>query len=152
VATLDEVIHYEAPEGWLPTPQSDFRRVTLQVQDGAQSAETTALGLPGTATRLLPNVNLWRRQIGLDDTTQADLDKAVAAIEVGGRRGHYIKLEGASGAEHPRAMLVVLVSDQDRTWLFKMLGDSALVLREQERFLAFVGSVTFVPAGPDQVE
>ena len=48
------------------------------------------------------------------------------------------------------AMLVVLASDQDRTWFFKMLGDSELVLRQKEHFEEFVRSVTFVPAGGDE--
>ena len=49
-------------------------------------------------------------------------------------------------------MLVVLATDQDRSWFFKMFGDSELVLREKEHFEAFVKSVTFVPASGDTAE
>ena len=75
-APPDEAIRYVVPEGWSPVEVSSFRRVTFQVQEGPLSVETTALGLPGTATLLLPNVNLWRKRVGLDHTTQEDLDAA----------------------------------------------------------------------------
>ncbi len=148
--TLNESIRHVVPEGWPPAQASGLRRVAFQIEEGPLAAEMTAMGLPGSATRLLPNVNLWRRQIGLEETTQEDLDGALEAIEVDGRRGHYISLVGSSDTERPRAMLVVLVSDQDRTWFFKMIGDSELVAAEKEHFEEFVRSVTFVPAGEDE--
>ena len=48
--------------------------------------------------------------------------------------------------------MVVLVSDQDRTWFFKMIGDSELVLREKEHFEEFVRSVTFVPTSDEKTD
>ena len=149
-STPEESIRYVVPEGWSPTQGSGLRRVTFQVKEGSLTAETTAMGLPGSATQLLPNVNLWRRQIGLENTTQEDLDAALEPIEIDGRSGHYIRLVGPSDTERPLGMLVVLAGDQDRTWFFKMVGDSELVLRQQERFEEFVRSVTFVPAGGDK--
>jgi hypothetical protein len=149
-STPEESIRYVVPEGWSPTQGSGVRRVTFEVKEGTLAAETTAMGLPGSATRLLPNVNLWRRQVGLEDTTQEDLDAALEPIEIDGRPGHYIRLVGPSDAERPLGMLVVLAGDQDRTWFFKMFGDAELVLRQKERFEEFVRSVTFVPTGEDK--
>jgi hypothetical protein len=106
--------------------------------------------LPGSATRLLPNVNLWRRQVGLEAITQKDLDSAMEPIEIDGRPGHYITLVGPTDIARPLGMLVVLAGDQSRAWLFKMFGDAELVLREKEHFEAFVRSVTFVPANRDK--
>ncbi|MHB0961245.1 MAG: hypothetical protein ACYC6N_21145 [Pirellulaceae bacterium] len=151
-ATPDESIRYVVPEGWSRTDGSSLRRVTFQIKEGSLSAETTAMGLPGSATRLLPNVNLWRRQIGLQDTTQEDLVSALEPIEIDGRPGHYIKLVGPSDTERSMGMLVVLAGEQNHTWFFKMFGDLELVLRQNERFEEFVKSVTFVPAGEDKDE
>ncbi len=149
-ATLDESIRYVVPEGWSPTQVGGLQKAAFEIQEGPLAAEMTVMGLPGSATQLLPNVNLWRKQIGLENTTQEDLDAALEAIEVDGRGGHYIRLVGPSDAERPLAMLVVLASDQDHTWFFKMLGDSELVLREKEHFREFVRSVKFVPEGGDE--
>ncbi|MHB8972215.1 MAG: hypothetical protein ACYC3X_20490 [Pirellulaceae bacterium] len=149
-STPKESIEYVVPEGWSPTEGSGVRRVTFEVKEGSLAAETTAMGLPGSATRLLPNVNLWRRQVGLEDTTQKDLDATLEPIEIDGRPGHYIRLAGPSDAERPLGMLVVLAGEQDRTWFFKMFGDSELVSRQKERFEEFVRSVKFVPAGGEK--
>ena len=149
-STPDESIRYTVPEGWSPTEVSSPRSVGFEVKEGDESAAVTAIGLPGTATQLLPNVNLWRKQIGLKKTTQADLDTALRPIEINGRPGHYIRLKGPSDVKRRQGILVVLVSSQDRTWFFKMLGDVDLVLRQEERFKEFVRSVTFVPAGGEE--
>ncbi len=146
----EETIRYTVPDGWTPIEGSGLRRISFTVQEGEATAEVVAMGMEGTATRLLPNVNLWRRQVGLPDTTQEEVDVALQPIELDGRRGHYIRLEGPSEAERPLGMLVVLAGDQDRTWFFKMLGDQDLVLRQEERFEAFVRSVTFVAAGGEK--
>jgi hypothetical protein len=154
VQTLDsappESIRYAIPEGWSATQASGLRRVSFEIREGALTAEATAIGLPGSATRLLPNFNLWRRQVGLPDATQEELDAALEALEVGGRPGHYIRLVGPPDATRPRALLVVLAGQQDPTWLFTLSGDMELVLHEEEHFKAFVRSVTFVPASGDK--
>ena len=100
----DETIRYVVPEGWSPTEVSGLRRVAFQDQEGPLAVEMTAMGLPGSATQLLPNVNLWRKQIGLEEITQEDLDAAFKAIEVDGRRGHYVTLLGPADTERPLAM------------------------------------------------
>lgn len=151
-AKFNESIHCVAPEGWVPTEGSGLQKVSFEVKEGTLTAEVSAMGVPGAATKLLPNANLWRKQVGLDDMTQEELDAALQPIEIGGRPGHYIQLVGPSTAERPLRMLAVLVSSQDRTWFFKMIGDVELVQRQQDRFESFLRSVTFVPDGGDKNE
>jgi hypothetical protein len=145
--TPEESIRYSVPEGWSPT-QASGRTVSFKIKEDALEAHVTVMGLPGTVIqRLLPNVNSWRRQIGLEETTQEDLDAALEAIDVDGRRGRYIRLLGPADTEQPQSMLVVLVGQQGNTWFFRMRGDSRLVQHERKHFEEFVKSVTFVAAG-----
>ncbi len=150
--SLDETVTYVVPEGWSPSEVSGLQRFTFQIKEDALNVETTAMGLPGSATNLLPNVNLWRRRVGLEKTTQDDLEADLESIEVDGRPGHFVTLVGPADVERPLAIVVVLVGDQDPTWLFKMVGDAKLVLREKERFEAFVKSVKFAPAADQTLD
>ena len=148
----EETIRFVTPEGWVPTEGSGLQKASFEVQEGTLSAEVSAMGVPGAATQLLPNVNLWRKQVGLGDATQEQLDAELKPIEIGGRSGHYIHLIGPAEAERPVGMLAALISHQDRTWFFKMLGDVELVERQQDRFEEFLRSVTFGPGGGDENE
>lgn len=142
----DESLRYVVPEGWSPKQVSGLQRAAFVIGEGDITAEVTAICLPGTVSQLLANVNRWRRQIGLENTTQDDLDAALQAIDVDGRRGRYIMLTGPADAEESKSMLVVLIDEQSPTWFFRMLGDSELVHREQDRFESFLKSVTFAAA------
>lgn len=148
----EETIQFATPEGWVATEGSGLQRASFEIKDGSLSAEVTALGMPGAATQLLPNFNLWRKQVGLGDATQEELDAALQPIEIGGRSGHYIHLTGPAEAERPVSMLAALISHQERTWFFKMLGDVELVQRQKDRFEEFLRSVTFVPGGGEKNE
>lgn len=148
----EEEIRYTVPEGWSPAESSGLQKASFQVAEGTLSTEVSIMGMPGAATQLLPNVNLWRKQVGLGDTTQEELDKVLQPIEIGGRSGHYIQLTGPSEAEQPLGLLAALVSHRDRTWFIKMLGDVELVQRQKDHFEGFLKSVTFVPGGGDENE
>jgi hypothetical protein len=148
----EEEIRYAVPEGWSPVESSGLQKASFQVAEGALSTEVSIMGMPGAATQLLPNVNLWRKQVGLGETTQEELDKVLQPIEIGGRSGHYIQLTGPPEAEQPLGMLAALISNQDRTWFIKMLGDVELVQRQKDRFEEFLRSVTFAPGGGDKNE
>lgn len=148
----EEEVRYVAPEGWVPTDSSGLQKAAFQITEGTHTSEASIMGMPGAATQLLPNVNLWRKQVGLDDTTQEELDAVLQPIEIGGRSGHYIQLIGPPEAERPVGMLAALVSHRERTWFFKMLGDVELVQRQKDHFEEFLRSVTFVPGGGEKNE
>lgn len=148
----EEEIRYSAPEGWVPSESSGLQKAAFQITEGPLSSEVSIMGISGAATQLLLNVNLWRRQVGLEDTTQEEIDSALQPIEIGGRSGHYIQLTGPPEAERPLGLLAALVSHRDRTWFVKMLGDVELVQRQRDHFEGFLKSVTFVPGGGDENE
>jgi hypothetical protein len=148
----EEEIRYVAPEGWVLTESSGLQKAAFQITEGTLSSEVSIMGMTGAATQLLLNVNLWRKQVGLGDTTQEELDKVLQPIEIGGRSGHYIQLTGPPEAERPLGMLAALISNQDRIWFIKMFGDVELVQRQKDRFEEFLRSVTFALGGGDKNE
>ncbi len=136
----------ETPPGWMSAPASGMRKLAFEVRDGERSVEVTAIDLAASAGGLLPNVNRWRKQIQLGEITQEELDQAVTRIPAAGGEGQYVELLGPEDAKPRQATLGVVVILDDRSWFFKLSGDADLVLREKERFAAFVKSVQFVAA------
>jgi hypothetical protein len=141
-----ETIQFAAPEGWSAVAVSGLQKAAFQITDGDLSAEINVLRLPGPATKLLPNVNMWRKRVGLEAITQQQLDASLESIDFDDRSAHYVTLEGPADGEQPLAMLVVLASDPERAWFVKMLGDASLVRREKDHFESFVKSVRMKPA------
>jgi hypothetical protein len=120
-----------------------MRKAAFTVTEGEQSVLVTVIDLEAGAGDLLANVNRWRGQVGLGETTQAELDQQMQSLSVGGQKGHYVVLEGPGAAGEPQTILGVIVQHQGRPWFIKLTGDSALAAREKERFEAFAKSLTF---------
>ena len=127
-----------------------MRRAVFQVTEGDLKVEITVLEVAGSVESLLLNVNRWRRQVQLGEITQAELEKTVTPIQVGGLEGHYVELLGPEDAPRRLAATRVVASLAGKTWLFSMTGDAILALREKERFQRFVKSVKFSRADGSQ--
>jgi hypothetical protein len=139
-------LEYETPKGWTPGDAQGADKAVFEIEDGDRNVEVKAMLLPTRVEPLLPNVNRWRKQVQLDEIKQADLDKSLQPIKVGGVEGQYIELVGPESAKPRRAMLVVLAVREGQSWMFRMKGGADLVLREKERFQGFVKSVKFSTA------
>ena len=138
VAGAPAELTFETPQGWTPGRAGGFRKAAFEIADGAQKAEMTVIDLAGSAGDLLPNVNRWRGQIGLEPASEQELDAELRTIPVGGIEGRYVHLVGPE-----QATLGVIVRRDEKSWFFKLTGDASLVAREQERFEQFVRSVQF---------
>jgi hypothetical protein len=132
---------FDTPEGWTPTEVSGVRRAAFEVTSGTQKVEITGMQLPGRVEALLPNVNRWRRQVQLGQITQADLEKMVKRLPIAGADADYVELVSPEGAKPRLAMLAVLATCDGQSWLFRMIGDADLTLREKNHFEGFVKSV-----------
>ena len=56
---------------------------TWQVGDGTASAKITVTPLGGAAGGVPANVNRWRRQVGLGQAAEGDVNSMVEPLEVG---------------------------------------------------------------------
>ena len=130
---------YDTPPGWQPVAAGGLRKAAFAIADGAESAEVTVISLDGAGGALLPNINRWRQQIELAETSQQVLNASLKKIEVGTLSGDYVELVGPK-----KAILGVIASEGGRAWFFKMTGEVPLVNREKPNFEAFVRSIRFV--------
>ena len=139
----DATITYTTPDGWSATEASGMRRAAFEVIDGKQKVEITVISLSQSGGERLANVNRWRNQIQLTDTTAQQLAKDLQKIQMVSATGDYVELMGPADAAPRQAILAVLTDVAGSTWFFKMMGEAELAMRERERFQAFVQSVKF---------
>jgi hypothetical protein len=136
-------IIYTTPEGWTALAAGGMRRAAFEVSDGEQKVEITVINLPQSGGERLANVNRWRNQIQLTDTTAQQLAKDLKTIPLDSATGDYVELFGPAETAPRQAILAVLADFGGSTWFFKLMGDADLAERESERFQAFVQSVKF---------
>lgn len=136
-------LKYAVPDGWRKEPNTGMRKAAFSVSDGEQSVEITVIDLVAEAGELLPNVNRWREQIGLQATTAKELAAVAEEIGTGAAVGDYVALVGSKDASRPQTIFAAVVLHGGKSWFIKLMGDSELAAREEERFKSFVRSVKF---------
>lgn len=129
-------LKYEVPAGWQEEPASGFRKASFKIHADGETGDVSVSDLAAAAGDLLPNVNRWRGQVGLEPMTQAEVEKQAETMDVGTRQGQYIEMIGDE-----KATLGVIVTTDDRAWFIKLTGEKKLVERQRENFKAFVHSL-----------
>jgi hypothetical protein len=155
-----QTVTWTVPPSWqaLPfsrTPESGGMKVAGLLQYGAfaagedktsaaQVAVTTVFPDAPMSRDLLPNINRWRKQLGLAPIEAGELPEAVRTTNAGGTVIQWADFSGADG----RRMRGAIVPREDRIWFFKMTGAAAQVEAQKDNFDAFVKSAHYLtPAG-----
>lgn len=137
---------WDVPSGWKPGKESSMRVGSFAVEDENGSAlDISISNLLGDGGGLLSNVNRWIGQIGMSATTDGGLPNYVSDITVAGKSATLVK---ASNKE--QTLVAAIVKTGDRSWFFKMIGESRLAEKEQANFDSLLNSVRF--EGNDEEE
>jgi hypothetical protein len=133
---------WQAPDGWVLQPGGGMALATYTVGQADQPARMTVTPLTGTGGGLLLNINRWRGQVGLDVVASID-DQPSEVLTVLGQPVDMFDLAGQT-----RRILVVIVTQPDRTWYFKIDGPTTTVEQQKQAFKQLVESLRFAaPAG-----
>lgn len=140
-------IAWTPPAGWTRAPDRSTRVCSYMV-DGKDDLQCYITVLAGDAGGALANVNRWRKQLGRDDLTQADL----AALPQGKMLGVpavLVEIPGKASADSTTAddaLLLGAVCVRPRDSVFvKLSGPSARVAAQRESFRAFCASLVEAP-------
>jgi hypothetical protein len=136
-------LKFTVPNGWTVAPASGMRKAVFTVTHQGQSVEITVIDLVAESGEWLPNVNRWRGQIQLGETTAEELASVTKKISAGDAVGDYVALVGPADASRPQTILAAVVLHGGKSWFVKLIGDSDLAAREEERFKSFVHSLQF---------
>jgi len=143
-----EGIAWDVPVGWSVEAGRGMRLVTFR--KGAVECYLTVLG--GDGGGIVGNIQRWVGQLGLTPPTEAEV-AALPTVDVLGVESPLLDATGeysGMGAAEPTpdtTMLGIVCVLEDRAIFIKMLGPSAEVSLDRDRFLAFVASMRLEGGG-----
>jgi hypothetical protein len=131
---------WQVPAGWQEIPAAQFLLAEFSIAgaNGAK-AEVNVAQLSGDGGGLLANINRWRGQLGLTPLSGDDLDKSLTTISSTSGTASLVDMSGTDARTSQPARLVgVVVSQPDRTWFYKLMGDANVVESQKNAFIQFV--------------
>lgn len=139
---------WTVPPGWQSVPPAQFLLAEYSISgaDGAK-AEVNVAAMDGEGGGLLANVNRWRGQIGLGPAGENDLPQLAQALDVPGGTATAVDFAGTdakTGA--PTRLVGAIVSQNGRTWFYKLMGDKQIVAQQKDAFTKFIQSANYANA------
>jgi hypothetical protein len=144
----------KVPASWGPGRASSMRLASyLAKGDGEAAADISLVVMGGQAGGLLPNVNRWRQQVGLDPVDQQGLEKSSQKVMTPLGEAVIVDLVApgavANAALDGRIIAATLSLDTE-VWFYKMRGNQDVVGREKQGFLDWIASARKVKQSPSQ--
>jgi hypothetical protein len=130
---------YTTPAAWVELPASGIRKANFEIITETGKATVTVLTFPGDVGGILPNINRWAGQIGLNPTNLEDLPKFTSSYIIAEHSGLFVRLEGEE-----QSILGGILSFHGFTWFFKMQGDSATVMAQEVNWRQFLDSIKMI--------
>lgn len=134
---------FTKPKDWEELPADavqGFRRdAVFQVRQGDHTAQTTVMRLGGDGGGGLRNVNRWRRELGLEATSEEQLARDRHSLDTPSGKAEYVELTGRVG-NTARSTLGAWLTAGGQTWFITMKGPTDLVHSQKSEFEAFVQS------------
>jgi hypothetical protein len=91
----NEPAEWTTPKGWTRRPQTEQRYATLELDDQNTPLEISVTRLAGGGM-IVPNVNRWRKQLGLNPVAAMDLHKVTTQVKIAPGSATMVDLVGVS--------------------------------------------------------
>jgi hypothetical protein len=134
---------WTVPADWKEVPPAQFLLAEYAIAgaNGA-AAEVNVAELDGDGGGLLPNVNRWRRQIGLGGASEDDLAKLTTTIA--GGQATLVDMTGTDAKTGGPVRLVgAMVPVGGQTWFYKLMGAPDVVAGQKDAFLKFIQTAKY---------
>jgi len=132
---------WQVPAGWHEVPAGQFLLAKFMLAgDGGAAAAVNVSMSAGDGGGLDANVNRWRGQLGLAPSP----DSLTTPIVVAGGKASLVDMIGTDvRTSQPTRLVGVIVSQSDRTWFYKLMGDAKVVESQKDAFTQFVQGVKY---------
>jgi hypothetical protein len=97
------VPEWTVPKHWRQTPGSGMRYATFLLGPEKSKLQLTVIPLVRRARAVLPNVNRWRRELGLGPIVEAELGQSTQSLQIDGQSATLVDLEGPAAPRHDSA-------------------------------------------------
>jgi len=136
------------PSGWQSIPPSQFLLAEFSVPGASGAkAEVNVATMGGTGGGTLANVNRWRGQLGLGPIADSDLSQLAKALDVPTGQATLVDFDGVNAKTGlPTRLVAVIVSQNDQTWFYKLMGDKQVVAQQKDAFTKFIQSANYANA------
>jgi hypothetical protein len=135
---------FTTPADWVASPEKNDMRI-LGFSAGA--ALITVDRLPaGGMNNLIPLINMWRGQVGLNSLPDDAPVKPDEAQMIDGHLSTVFDMIGPSKDGGSKRLIVAMAAVGDEDWFIKLIGPADSVAKQQSAFMAFMRSIHF--AGP----
>jgi hypothetical protein len=136
---------WQVPAGWQEVPAGQFLvdKFLITGPDKAQAAVNVSMSA-GEGGGTIGNVNRWRKQLGLNDLSESDVNKLVTSVDIPGGKAIFVNMAGTDGRTGEKTSLVAaIVPREQRTWFYKLMGPEQLVGQNKESFTKFVQTAKY---------
>jgi len=133
---------WKVPGDWQEVSGGQFLVAKFMItgQGGAQAAVNVSSSM-GDGGGMMANVSRWRGQLGLppsDSLLTTPIDLA------GGGKAQSIEMTGTNPqTAKPVKLVGIVVSQDNRTWFYKLMGDATVVDAQKDAFVKFVQGVKY---------
>jgi hypothetical protein len=132
---------WQIPAGWQEVSAGQFLVGKFAINgDNGATAAVNVSSSSGDGGGLLANVNRWRGQLGLPPETEV----STTDFQVNGGQAQLMDMTGTDAeTSQPSEIIGIMVSQNDRTWFYKLMGDPKLVAAQKDAFTKFVQGVQY---------
>lgn len=137
--------NWQVPAGWQEVSAGGFLVAKFMVSgaDNAQAAVNVSMS-QGDGGGLPSNINRWRGQLGLSPLSGADLGQAISELDTSGGKASVVDFNGKDARTGQNARLVgAVVSQGNRTWFYKIMGNEQVVDSQKSAFTKFVQTAKY---------
>lgn len=136
---------WQVPANWKEVSGGQFliAKFLINGEENAQAAVNVSSSV-GDGGGLVANVNRWRRQLGLGETSAEDISKSVSSVSLTEGKADLIELNGMDARSgQPARLVAIIVPHMGQTWFYKLMGDSKVVENQKDAFTQFVKSAKY---------
>jgi hypothetical protein len=139
---------WSTPPGWQSMPPAQFLLAEYSIAGANDAkAEVNVAEMSGDGGGLLANVNRWRGQLGLGLVGENDLPQLAQALDVPGGTATTVDFAGTDAKTgSPTRLVGAMVSQDGRTWFYKLMGDAPIVAQQKDTFTKFIQSANYANA------
>jgi hypothetical protein len=128
--------NWQVPAGWQEVNGGSFLVAKFMLTgNGGTAAAVNISSSAGDGGGLAPNVNRWRGQLGLPPEEEI----STVTFAVSGGQAQQVEFSGTNAQTSlPAEIVGIIVTQPDRTWFYKLMGDPQLVATQKDTFTTFV--------------
>jgi hypothetical protein len=136
------------PPDWQSMPPAEFLRAEFSISSShGATAEVNVAVMGGEGGGLLANVNRWRGQLGLSMLSENDLTQIAQSLNVPGGKATLVDFAGMDTKTNvPTRLVGAIVSQNDQTWFYKLMGSRSVVAQQKDVFMKFIQSANYANA------